>query len=141
VQELGKLQSSQSKLVPANMIEQYTKNYMLSTHGLSIDFETLLSPLHVYVASDDDKVLYESRQLGFIVAPTLNLSASLGTLGAQNYLSGNLEHGYTASLEILFDIFMLSHGNTMVGICSSQVSSMLISITVSASAIYFERHC
>ncbi|RYY82963.1 hypothetical protein EON63_12215 [archaeon] len=44
----------------------------------------------------------------------------------EHFLYANHEHGYDASIEIIFDIFMLAHGSTLIGISSSQVGCVCV---------------
>lgn len=50
----------------------------------------------------------------------------MDVLGMESFLHSNRERGYAASIEIIFDIFMLAHGSTLIGVSSSQVRMMLV---------------
>jgi hypothetical protein len=86
--------------------------------------------LKVYVASDDGKVLKDATMNGHLTTPIdAGVSQSTGTTGMAVTLRGNPSLGYNASLEILSDIFFLSHCSTLVGMAGSQIFRISVAIS------------
>jgi hypothetical protein len=86
------------------------------------EFISFVLPLRVFVASDDMSVLRSAVMLGHM-ADTTGISQDnvAATTGMLKTLLAHPELGYNASLEIITDIYFLSHCSTLLGIAASQV--------------------
>lgn len=86
------------------------------------------SEMKIFVATDDIKVLKFASDAGYYVT-SVGLSHGTGTTGMFQTVRQNHELGYNASLEIISDIYFLSHCNTLVGIAASQIYRMAVGIS------------
>lgn len=84
--------------------------------------------LHVFVASDDPNVLNAAHKLGHLVDSS-GVSQKTGTAGMFAVLIKHPEYGYNATLEIVTDIYFLSHCTTLVGTAASQVFRMAVDMS------------
>ena len=84
--------------------------------------------LPIFVASDDQNVLVLAKQLGHLVDSS-GVSQTTGGVGMLKTLVSHPELGYNASLEIITDIYFLSHCSTLVGIAASQIFRMAVGMS------------
>ena len=115
--ELLALKASPENLASINKTRGYAVTH---EHFMDISFD-------LYVASDDKNVIAEARNGGFMTSP-IGVSQDASDAGVFSTLSNekgsNL--GYNATIEIVTDIFYLSHCSTLVGTASSQVYRMAV---------------
>lgn len=84
--------------------------------------------LPIFVASDDPHVLVLAKTLGHLVDSS-GVSQTTGGIGMLKTLVSHPELGYNASLEIITDIYFLSHCSTLVGIAASQIFRMAVGMS------------
>jgi hypothetical protein len=84
--------------------------------------------LPIFVASDDPNVLVLAKTLGHLVDSS-GVSQTTGGVGMLKTLVSHPELGYNASLEIITDIYFLSHCSTLVGIAASQIFRMSVGMS------------
>lgn len=84
--------------------------------------------LRIYVASDDANVISSAKKMGFLVDRP-GVSQQTQSKGMFVTLASHPELGFNASLEIITDIFFLSHCSTLIGIAASQVFRMATAIS------------
>lgn len=90
--------------------------------------ETLVMPLHIFVASDDIEVLRDAARFGFMYDDS-GVSQTTGNTGMLSILLQNPEMGFNATIEIVSDIYFLSQSTTFLGVCGSQVSRMSMALS------------
>jgi hypothetical protein len=83
----------------------------------------------LFVASDDALILLSAQSHGYL-AFSPGVSQQTSTVGMLSTLVSKHEVAYNATLEIISDIFYLSRCSTLVGICSSQVFSLALILTI-----------
>ena len=111
---------------PENLATSHnTRGYAVThEHFMNISFD-------LYVASDDKIVITEAKNGGFMTSP-IGVSQEASSKGVFSTLNGKARgtnHGYNASIEIITDIFYLSHCSTLVGTASSQVYRMAVDMS------------
>ena len=89
---------------------------------------TMHDELPIFVASDDPSVLVLAKKLGHLVDSS-GVSQTTGGVGMQKTLDRHPEFGFNASLEIITDIYFLSHCSTLVGIAASQIFRMAVGMS------------
>jgi hypothetical protein len=77
--------------------------------------------VRLFVASDDASVLVSARVAGHLVKEAAGVSTQTSTAGMFKTLMTNKAVAYNATVEIITDVFYLSHCSTLVGILASQV--------------------
>eukprot|EP00597_Dinobryon_sp_UTEXLB2267_P003335 CAMPEP_0170060764 /NCGR_PEP_ID=MMETSP0019_2-20121128/2587_1 /TAXON_ID=98059 /ORGANISM="Dinobryon sp., Strain UTEXLB2267" /LENGTH=271 /DNA_ID=CAMNT_0010266431 /DNA_START=1454 /DNA_END=2269 /DNA_ORIENTATION=- len=109
----------------------------VSHHTLNLQhFDKLVTPLQVFVASDDLSVLQTAIGLGFL-ADDSGISQQTASNGMLKTLMAHPELGYNASLEIISDIFFLSQCSTLLGIAGSQVFRMSVALSNSSDLLNY----
>eukprot|EP01039_Chlorochromonas_danica_P004648 gene4648-5090_t len=105
---------------------------------------SVVMPLPVFVASDDQEVLRSAFVLGFITSlpyqpesTQVGVSQTTASQGMLKHLLSHPEHGYNATLEIIMDIFMLSRSSTLIGLCASQVFRMAVAMANASHALHY----
>lgn len=117
----------------------------LEPGGQSFTNDSIVTPLPVFVASDDQEVLRSAYVLGYLTslpyqpekAGTLGVSQATASKGMAAHLQSHPEHGYNATLEILTDIFMLARCSSLIGICASQVFRMAVAMANASHTLRF----
>lgn len=92
------------------------------------DYSSYMCPLHIFVASDDINVLQGAERLGYMV-DSAGISQQTSTDGMLKTLLSRPELGYNATMEIISDIYFLSHCSTLLGIAASQVYRMAVALS------------
>lgn len=113
--------------------DAFTKNTISAGNNYSSSGEerhelTLVTPLRVFLASDDLKVLTAGQSLGFM-ADTSGVSQSTAQQGMLKTLTNRPEMGFDATLEVVSDIYFLSQCSTLLGIAASQVYRIAVGIS------------
>lgn len=96
--------------------------------GIIPSLNNFVFPLQVFVASDDPSVVATADRLGFLT-DSAGISQHTSTAGMWNTLVSHPELGFNATLEIITDIYYLSHSSTLLGICASQVFRMAVALS------------
>lgn len=153
VHVLKALDKEQTILLPVSVIDRYNatgnnshlaipKRVFLTPSGnhrhvsSSVVNETVVMPMHVFVASDDVNVLKAAAKLGFM-EDAAGVSQTTGNAGMLTTLLTHQELAYNATLEIISDIFFLSQSSSLMGVCGSQVYRMSVALsTVSGRLKY-----
>ena len=103
-----------------------------STRGYAVTHEHYMNiSFDLYVASDDKNVIAEAKSGGFMTSPIgiSQKASSVGMFSTLNNQEKSSNHGYNATIEIVTDIFYLSHCSTLVGTASSQVFRMAVDMS------------
>eukprot|EP01038_Epipyxis_sp_PR26KG_P005280 gene5280-7340_t len=87
-----------------------------------------VTPLKVFVASDDINVINGAKSLGFL-ADSSGVSQQTASTGMLATLLIHPEMGFNATLEIVSDIYFLSQCSSLLGIAASQVYRMAVAIS------------
>ena len=135
--ELLALQASPENMASLNKTRGYAVTH---EHYMNISFD-------LYVASDDKVVVKEARDGGFMTSP-VGISQEASTVGVFSTLTSNKDKsnanlGYNASIEIITDIFYLSHCSTLGKIFFSLSSQIDRKKSLICTSIYHipSRHC
>eukprot|EP01034_Spumella_vulgaris_P032442 gene32442-40041_t len=80
-----------------------------------------VTPLHVFVASDDSKVTHSANNLNYMTLPEGVSQQTDKKLGMQHSLMADPMLAFNATLEIIADMYFLSQCSTLLGISASQV--------------------
>jgi hypothetical protein len=114
-------------------------------HTMEPDTLILVTPLHVFVASDDANVTQAASYLNYMTFRTGVSQTADAKVGMAHTLNAHHEMGYNASLEIISDIYLLSKcryfynpfscfvftfcQSTLLGISASQVFRMAVALS------------
>jgi len=85
--------------------------------------------LRLFVASDDASVLVSARVAGHLVKEAAGVSTQTSSAGMFKTLMTNKAVAYNATVEIITDVFFLSHCSTLVGILASQVFRLAVGMS------------
>lgn len=98
---------------------------------------SLVIPVSVFVASDDQAVIKAARGLGYFTQPlgsshrntSAVASSTTNVTAFAKVVSDNSAMAYNSSLEVISDIYFLSHCHVLVGMASSQVFRMAVAMS------------
>jgi hypothetical protein len=114
-----------------NATDQFSGNRSFHLHHTNLlknSNAKYVFPVQLFVASDDPSVVSTAERLGFLT-DSAGVSQHTSTAGMWNTLTHHPELGYNATLEIITDIYYLSHSSTLLGICASQVFRMAVALS------------
>lgn len=94
--------------------------------------------LPVFVASDDSRVIQDASINGHFTTPTeRGVSQITGSAGMVMALKRNPSWGYNASLEVLSDIYFLSHCSSLIGVAASQIFRASVGLSNATGLLKF----
>lgn len=109
--------------------QQHHQQYDNHSELSSISVEYLI-PIQIFVASDDARVLHIAHHKGYLTDSSgVSQKQGYATSGMLKTLLTHPELAHSASLEIISDIFYLSHCSSLIGMCSSQVFRMAVAMS------------
>lgn len=119
---------------------QATNSRAPNTTSIPVAPSNLLSvsyviPLAIYIASDDGEVIKAAEKRGYFCDPA-GVSQSTNSNGMLKTLLSHFEFGYNATMEIISDIYFLSHSSTLVGMAASQVFRMSVALSNVSSTLH-----
>lgn len=132
------MQGYNASVFPSDPLSPQTLQLIDSLHAHHTSNMSIVMPLPVFVASDDQEVLRSAYVLGYLSAvyrPGISQQTASG--GMIKHLQAHPEDGYNATLEIISDIFMLSRSSSLIGIAASQVFRMAVAMSNASHALKF----